>query len=396
MSLKTDNPGKQLRFPLLDRGHRQADWGELFYDLAYVVVVSQAAHLLIEQPSFNGAFNLILAFGPIWWCWMNQLWYSTRFHVREDRPSRFFLFVQLIFIIMGGVLIYEGLEKNLTLCVACYIVIRILQLTSLWRAGRLLHYARPFVNYFVLFHGIGLSIWFASLTLPPQIQLYGFLCGFIVELSSPFFGASLIKSFPPHTSHLPERIGLFMILILGESFIGLIQGAALQGPSLELLWRIAVGVFIVSAIAWTYFDRLDVPAIENLAKETVITRYFIWTGSHFFLTCALIFAGVGVEFQLIRGHQIYTNMFVSSVLPISVALYLLVSAIIYWAADIIGPTVQASRLGHYLRIVVALSLFSSQWFIHDRDSILVLTAVHLWVVATIEYVMERRTPRNIV
>ncbi|HEU4544420.1 MAG TPA: low temperature requirement protein A [Jiangellaceae bacterium] len=44
---------------------------ELFYDLAYVAVIAQAAHHLAEHVSFRGFPEFALVFSLIWIAWVN-------------------------------------------------------------------------------------------------------------------------------------------------------------------------------------------------------------------------------------------------------------------------------------------------------------------------------------
>jgi low temperature requirement protein LtrA len=48
---------------------RHAIWLELFYDLVFVVVISQLAHNLEEDFSLHGFLGFLALFIPVWWSW---------------------------------------------------------------------------------------------------------------------------------------------------------------------------------------------------------------------------------------------------------------------------------------------------------------------------------------
>jgi low temperature requirement protein LtrA len=46
---------------------RHATWLELFYDLVFVVVISQLVHNLEEDFSLYGFLGFLALFIPVWW-----------------------------------------------------------------------------------------------------------------------------------------------------------------------------------------------------------------------------------------------------------------------------------------------------------------------------------------
>lgn len=58
-----------------DEDHRAATPLELFFDLCFVVAVSQAAaelhHALLDRHFFDATLGFAMAFFGIWWAWVN-------------------------------------------------------------------------------------------------------------------------------------------------------------------------------------------------------------------------------------------------------------------------------------------------------------------------------------
>src|SRR5882757_6848546 len=67
---------------------------ELFYDLVFVVFVSEIARTLASHVSARGILDFVVLFGLVWVAWFN----GTQFHElhgREDGRGRTFIFLQM-------------------------------------------------------------------------------------------------------------------------------------------------------------------------------------------------------------------------------------------------------------------------------------------------------------
>src|SRR5262245_53067405 len=62
-----------------ERGHRQATWFQLFYDLAFVVIVGQIGERVAADPGWRTVGEAALLLVPSWWAWVGETFYSTRF-----------------------------------------------------------------------------------------------------------------------------------------------------------------------------------------------------------------------------------------------------------------------------------------------------------------------------
>lgn len=120
---------------------RTASTLELFYDLVFVVAVSIASvqlhHALTEDHVLQGLGTYLLVFFGIWWAWMNFTWFATAFDT-DDWLYRLLTIVQ-----MAGVLIFAAgiepifTERDFTLGVFGYVVMRIAMVAQWLRASRM-------------------------------------------------------------------------------------------------------------------------------------------------------------------------------------------------------------------------------------------------------------------
>ena len=70
----------------------------------------------------------------------------------------------------------------------------------------------------------GTALWVLSLLIsePWRFGLWGL--ALVVEGSTPWAARRAMASVPYHASHLPERYGLFTIIVLGESLVAVVLG----------------------------------------------------------------------------------------------------------------------------------------------------------------------------
>ncbi len=73
---------------------REVSFLELFYDLVYVVVVSQASHHLAVDVSWSAAGQFAVVFGLVWIAWINGASYHD-LHGRSDGRTRTYVFAQM-------------------------------------------------------------------------------------------------------------------------------------------------------------------------------------------------------------------------------------------------------------------------------------------------------------
>ena len=86
---------------------RKVSWLELFYDLSFVVVVSELSHSLATHVGWDGLGSFILLFLPVWWVWISGTIYNDRFET-QDLSYRLFVFVQIVIVAAMAVFAHGG------------------------------------------------------------------------------------------------------------------------------------------------------------------------------------------------------------------------------------------------------------------------------------------------
>ena len=83
---------------------RRVTFLELFFDLVFVVVISQLAHHLATHPSWSGVGWFVFLFYAVWSSWLNGTLYHD-LHTTNDVSVRVFTFAQMLAVSVMAVFI---------------------------------------------------------------------------------------------------------------------------------------------------------------------------------------------------------------------------------------------------------------------------------------------------
>jgi low temperature requirement protein LtrA len=114
---------------------RHATWLELFYDLVFVVVISQLAHNLEEDFSLHGFLGFLALFIPVWWSWTGAAFYATRFDT-DDLGHRILLLLQMVGAAALAANVPNGLGNDSAGFALSYAGIRVILVLEYMRTGR--------------------------------------------------------------------------------------------------------------------------------------------------------------------------------------------------------------------------------------------------------------------
>jgi low temperature requirement protein LtrA len=230
---------------------RHATWLELFFDLVFVLALLGVTGRLGTQPS-PSAVQLGAALGIfvlIQWSWLGQAFYDTRYDP-DDIPHRLLVLAASL----GAGTMALGVEHapaGLLLPVG-YLIVRGCLLVMYLRVLSADPSSRDLVAVYLTGFGTGWLLWAASLAVPPNLRPVLWIAALAIELISPWLGRRAFDRHPVHPTHLPERLGQFVIILLGVTLVNLrdaVTGA--HAPGRVLLAAVAAFVLLAS-MWWTY------------------------------------------------------------------------------------------------------------------------------------------------
>lgn len=264
---------------------RRATWLELFYDLIYVVVVAALGAELAGNVTPLGLLGFVALFVPVWWSWSGVTFYNDRFDT-DDAIHRGATLLQMLAAVALALSIQDAFAGPGF--VLAYVALRAILVGQYLRVGRHVAHARPLCVRYATGFGAAALLWLASLLVPAPWRFAVWAVAMVVDVGTPLTARSLQAKMPVSTSHLPERIGLFTIIVLGEGVAAGVRGAS--GPTLGALLGALIAISIAFGVWWVYFDNLD----EHVVRRTRVAGQ-VWFYSHLPLVVGLGMAAVGAE-----------------------------------------------------------------------------------------------------
>jgi low temperature requirement protein LtrA len=282
---------------------RHATWMELFYDLLFVAVVAQLSLQLSHNLSPFGILRFVLLFVPVWWAWIGQAFYATRFDT-DDLGHRLFIIAQMFAVAAMAVTVHQGFSRGSAGFALSYAAVRFILVGEYIGADIFVPAARPIIRRYEIGFGIAATFWLVSAFIPPPYRFMLWGIGLLIDFGTPLTAGRLHSQLAPHAGHLPERFALFTLIVLGESITGVVSGLSQQQWSPSSAAAAILGLSLAFSLWWVYFDNVDAAPIRAARTGGHIWIYQTWLYSHLPLVIGLTATAVGVE-HVVRSPQAF-------------------------------------------------------------------------------------------
>ena len=350
---------------------RHATWLELFYDLVFVAATAELAHSLSGNISWAGCLKFAILFVPIWWCWVGATFYATRFDIGSI-VDRLFALVQMAIVAAMAVNVHHGLSSSGSGFAICYVLFRVTLILQYLNAGHHIPAARSLTTWYATGFGLSAGLWLVSAFLPPPLRLGLWVVSLAIDLSTPLSAGRLVAKIPPSMPHVLERIGLFTLIVLGESVIGVVGGLAEHEWSLGSILVGLLGLAIAFSLWWLYFDTADGSPLKSM-KVGKMRVALTWLYAHLPLAMGLVAAGVGVEHLIAHDATAIPSSAERWLLCSAIATCLLVLAGIHYMSCALGTARYRKILSAYRTASAVLVLLLAM--VGDRLSSLNLVTL---------------------
>ena len=279
------------RLRTMEHEERRATWLELFYDLAFVVAVAVLADRLHSDVSGVAAY--LGYFGLLWWLWASHTYYADRYDT-DDLVYRLLAALQMVSIVVIASALSGATESTAAFAWG-YATARWVLVLMYWRSYRHVAETRGLVKGYLVGFSLAAAVWTASALVPEEARVAAWVVAISIDLATPWIMRREQARVPLDVSHLPERFGLFTILVLGESIAALVIGLAHAAWSFSHAATAAMGVGIATAVWWMYFDNASGAVVRRTAAVQRTWRPTAWIYTHFLLAAALAALGVALE-----------------------------------------------------------------------------------------------------
>jgi low temperature requirement protein LtrA len=294
----------ESRAPRLSVAFRQEDRVmplELFFDLVFVLAITQCTTLMSRHPTWVGLGEGLLVLALLWWSWVAYTWLTSVLDP-EEGGVRIVLFAAMAAFLIAAICVPEAFRSLALEFAIAYAAVRIAHIALFLLASRDDPSFRRSVDGLAVSVTVAVSLLVGGSFLDPGAQAAVWGLALIVDLGGPYlFGAEGWHLVP---GHFAERHGLIVLIALGESIVAIGVGA---GGTLT--WGIAaaatLGIAIAAAMWWTYFDIVALVSARRLARapEGRVRNELArdsYSYIHFLMVAGIILFALGLKKSL--GH----------------------------------------------------------------------------------------------
>ena len=140
---------------------------------------------------------------------------------------------------------------------------------------------------------------------PPPFRYILWAAGLLIDFYNVYRVRRIQATVPLDIAHLPERFGLFTILVLGESIAAVVAGLGHEGWVAGPAVTAVLSVVVAAGLWWLYFDNLDGTVVRRRADQKTAWKPTVWIYGHLPLAIGLMATAIGLEGAVIGagGHD---------------------------------------------------------------------------------------------
>jgi len=319
-----------VRPPDLRTGEeRSASRLELFFDLAFVLVIAELAIGLREDVTLAGMLEFAGLFTVVWWAWISSTLYANRFD-HDDVVYRLYKLGGMAAVIGLAACATDATGERFGVFVGCQLLLRAMLLLQYHRAYRHVSAARPVARLYLIGAAVGALLWAVSLIVPRPVGLALWAAAVLFEALVPLLATRHSVDVPLHVEHLPERFALFVILVLGESVAGIAHGLYDATWTPAAIPVALLSFVLAAALWWGYFDIAGARAkrlLNDVGGERSDRSHDVYVFGQLPLTLALATVGAGIELAVVESAEGEVPAGTRLLLAGGVAVYLVAMAL---------------------------------------------------------------------
>jgi low temperature requirement protein LtrA len=261
---------------------------ELFFDLVFVFAFTQVTILLTDDPTGGGVFHGMLVLAALWWAWSVYAWLTSATDV-DDGGVRLAMLAAMGAMFGVALAVPGAFGDDAVLFGIAYLLVRLLHLVLSAIVARDDPDRREAILRFAPTAILGALL----------LVFAGFLEGdariavWLVALAVDYLGPVVIgvgRGWRVASEHFAERHGLIILIALGESIISIGVGAGLELDA-GVFVAAALGIVVVSALWWLYFDVAAIFARRRLIQATGLELHRLALHAYSYLHLPMI-AGI--------------------------------------------------------------------------------------------------------
>jgi low temperature requirement protein LtrA len=236
---------------------------ELFFDLVFVLALTQCTALMAAEPTWTGIGKGLLVLGVLWWSWVGYAWLTSVLDP-EEGGVRIVMFAAMAALLVAALCVPGAFGDDALLFAIAYGVVRAAHIALFLLASRDDPKLRQSVLGLAGGSAIGVGLLLVASATDGWVQGALWALALLLDVGEPFlFGAEGWSL--EHPGHFAERHGLIVIIAIGESIVAIGVGAT-SGVDAGVVAAATLGIAVAAAVWWLYFDVVALLAERDLAR----------------------------------------------------------------------------------------------------------------------------------
>jgi low temperature requirement protein LtrA len=235
---------------------------ELFFDLVFVLAITQCTALMSHHPTWEGLAQGLLVLGMLWWSWTGYSWLTSVIDP-EEGAVRLVMFGAIAALLLVSLCVPEAFGDLALAFALIYGLVRAAHIALFMLASPEDDGLRHSVLALAASTAVAVALLATASLFDGLAQGSLWALALLLDMGGPyFFGSKGWKLVP---GHFAERHGLIVIIALGESIVAIGLGASHE-LSLGIAAAAVLGVALTAAMWWIYFDIVAIVAAKRLAE----------------------------------------------------------------------------------------------------------------------------------
>jgi len=235
---------------------------ELFFDLVFVLAITQCTALMSHHPTWSGLAQGLLVLGMLWWAWVGYAWLTSVLDP-EEGAVRLVMFGAMAALLLVSLCVPEAFGGLALAFALIYGVVRTAHIALFMLASPEDDGLRHSVLGLAVSTTVAVALLAAASLFDGLAQGALWALALFLDMGGPyFFGSEGWKLVP---GHFAERHGLIVIIALGESIVAIGVGASHE-LTLGISTAAVLGVALTAAMWWIYFDIVAIVSARRLAE----------------------------------------------------------------------------------------------------------------------------------
>ena len=235
---------------------------ELFFDLVFVLALTQCTALMAAEPTWEGLAKGLLVLGVMWWSWVGYTWLTSVVDP-EEGAVRLVMFAAMAAFLVASLCVPRAFEDSALVFGLAYGAVRGAHIALYLLASRDNPALRKSTLGLAVSTAISVGLVLVASATDGGLQGGLWALAIAVDTAGPYFFG--VEGWTLVPRHFAERHGLIVIIALGESIVAI--GVGVTGTvDLGIVAAAVLGTVVAAALWWLYFDVVALVSTKRLGE----------------------------------------------------------------------------------------------------------------------------------